>query len=96
MKPAAIPLLAACAVSLAACAYPDPDAGGNPNHMPYAGDAGSVYDKAANPPSDARHTSYDAYGPLPANLPSDETLPAPSMPAANPVMPVPAAPAPAR
>jgi len=95
MKPAAVFLLAASAFCLTACAYPDTDAGGNPNHMPYAGDAGSVYDKAANPPSDIGQASYDARGPL-AHLPSDETLPPATMPSASPVMPIPANPAPVR
>jgi hypothetical protein len=88
MKPAAIFLLAASVLCLTACAYPDADAGGNPNHMPYAGDAGSLYDKAANPPSDNGRVTYDATGPL-AHLPSDETLPPATMPSANPVMPIP-------
>ena len=95
MKPAAVFLLASSALCLTACAYPDTDAGGNPNHMPYAGDAGSVYDKVANPPSDIGQASYDARGPL-AHLPPDETLPPATMPSANPVMPVPANPAPVR
>jgi hypothetical protein len=87
MKPIAILLLAASTLCLTACAYPNADAGGNPNRMPYAGDAGSVYDKTANPPSDSGRASYDAYAPL-TSLPADETLPPATMPSANP-MPIP-------
>jgi len=95
MKPIAIFLLAASAFCLAACAYPDADAGGNPDHDPYVGEGGSLYNKTANPPSDNGRASYDAYAPL-TSLPADETLPPATMPSATPVMPVPASPAPLR
>ena len=54
-----------------------PDAG-NPNHFAYAGAPGSVYDVAANPPSDIGRVSYNAYAPLTNNLPADAALPPPT------------------
>ena len=88
----AIAALVAC-VGLGGCQYIEyPSAGpdaGNPNHMAYAGGPGSVYDRAANPPSDIGRASYDAYSPI-NNLPADERLPPATMPAANPAMPAPA------
>jgi len=78
----------ALALALGGCQtieYPShgPDAG-NPNHMAYAGASGSVYDRAANPPSDIGRSSYDAYGPL-TDLPAGDTLPPPG--AAAPLNP---------
>jgi len=75
--------IVALALALGGCQYieyppPGPDAG-NPNHMPYAGGPGSLYDRAANPPSNIGRVSYDAYAPLANNLPADETLPAPNL-----------------
>ena len=51
---------------------------GNPAHDAYAGQPGSVYDAAANPPRDIGQVAYDPNAPLPRNLPADATLP--SMP----------------
>ncbi len=74
--------IVALALALGGCQsleYPShgPDAG-NPNRMAYAGDPGSVYDRAANPPGNIGRATYDAYAPL-TNLPADEMLPAPSL-----------------
>jgi hypothetical protein len=74
----AVIALALC-VGLAGCQYikypHGPDAG-NLNHAAYAGDPGSVYDRAANPPTNIGRAAYDPNAPLPAHMPADETLPA--------------------
>ena len=88
----------ALALALGGCQYieyplPGPDAG-NPNRMAYAGQPGSLYDRAANPPTDIGRASYNAYAPLANNLPADETLPPPTLPGplAGPVTAAPLAP----
>lgn len=88
MKAAALLMLALSAASLSACAYPDPDAGGNPNHFAYAGDPGSAYDRAANPPKDIGQVAYNPDAPLADTLPADAP---PTQPAAEtaPVLPTP-------
>jgi hypothetical protein len=84
--------IVALALTLGGCQYveyplPGPDAG-NPSRMPYAGGPGSLYDSAANPPSNIGRASYDAYSPL-TNLPADEALPPPSAPLAVTAAPLP-------
>ena len=37
---------------------------GNPNWQPYAGQAGSTYDSAANPPKTVGTVAYNPYAPL--------------------------------
>lgn len=80
MKTTAIFALLAAAASLTACAYPDPNAAdvGNPNHFAYAGEAGSAYDPAVNPPKNIGQVAYDPNQPLPNNLPADAALPPPA------------------
>jgi hypothetical protein len=60
---------------------------GNPDRTPYAGDPGSVYDRAANPPANSGRLFYNPNGPLPTHMPADETLP-PAPPPIN-VTPLP-------
>lgn len=77
----AVSALVLC-VALGGCQYikyptHGPDAG-NPDHDAYAEEPGSTYDHAANPPTNIGRASYDAYAPLAANLPADETLPPPA------------------
>lgn len=76
MKPIRIAALLAAA-SLSACAYPDPKAAdvGNPNHFAYAGEAGSFYDPAVNPPKDIGQVAYNPNQPLAMNLPAGMVLP---------------------
>ena len=76
MKPIRIAALLAAA-SLSACAYPDPKAAdvGNPNHYAYAGEAGSFYDPAVNPPKDIGQVAYNPNQPLEYNLPAGDPMP---------------------
>lgn len=75
MKIAAIALV--LCFGLAGCQFfadphgPNP---GNPDSAAYAGDPGSVYDRAANPPSNIGRASYDPNAPLPASLPASQAL----------------------
>ena len=57
---------------------------GNPNGDAYAGQPGSTYDKAANPPQTIGVVAYDPFAPLPPQ--SGNPIPAPASlnPAANP------------
>lgn len=85
------------AASLTACAYPDPKAAdvGNPNHVAYAGEPGSVYDPAANPPKNVGQVAYDPD----QLLPNNSALPPPTAPgavASAPLDPAAGAPAPRR
>ena len=76
----AIFLAAVSAVSLSGCeyiSYPTEPAG-NPGDLPYAGQPGSVYDPAANPPRDIGQVSYNANGPLEKNLPAGAYIPPPA------------------
>jgi hypothetical protein len=57
-----------------------PQSPGNPNGQSYAGQPGSTYDAAANPPKTVGTVSYDPYGPLPATAPGAP----PATPPANP------------
>ncbi|HWC62356.1 MAG TPA: hypothetical protein VG501_01960 [Rhizomicrobium sp.] len=43
---------------------------GNPNWDAYAGEVGSTYDRAANPPQTIGTASYDPYAPLPSVAPA--------------------------
>lgn len=54
---------------------------GNPNHQPYAGAPGSMYDAAANPPQASGTVAYDPRAPLPAAktaIPAPMATPAPA------------------
>lgn len=42
-----------------------PGPAGNPDHEPYLGETGSVYDSAANPPRTDAVVAYDPNAPLP-------------------------------
>jgi len=86
MKPICVFALLGVATSLTACAYPDPKApdAGNPNHLAYAGEAGSAYDPAVNPPRNLGQVTYDPNQPLPNNLPAGSALPSP-VPSGNAV-----------
>lgn len=59
-------------------AFPGPD--GNPEHDAYAGQPGSVYDPAANPPQMLGTVTYnpDAVTPQVAPIPQAQTAPAPA------------------
>lgn len=70
MKTAALFALGLAAISLSACAYPwrVPMYGpspGNPDHDAYAGEPGSSYDMAANPPMSPPPVAYNPQAPLP-------------------------------
>ena len=47
-----------------------PGPSGNPDWNAYAGQPGSTYDAAANPPRTIGTVTYDPYAPLPAVTPS--------------------------
>jgi hypothetical protein len=47
-----------------------PHSAGNRNWDPYAGQPGSTYDTAANPPQTIGTVSYNPYGPLPPVSPA--------------------------
>jgi len=42
-----------------------PSSDGNPNGLPYAGQPGSIYDAAANPPRTDSMVTYNPLAPLP-------------------------------
>ena len=88
MIPTALFALLAATASLTACAYPDhnaPDVG-NLNHFAYAGEPGSAYDRAANPPRDIGQVAYDPNQPLALNLPAND--PQPPIPPSETTAPV--------
>jgi hypothetical protein len=60
---------------------------GNPNGDPYAGQPGSTYDKAANPPQTIGVVTYDPYAPLPPQANNPIPVPASSLPAAGGALP---------
>ena len=90
---AALSLLLAAA-GLTACTS-DPDAAnpGNPNHMAYAGEPGSVYDAAANPPRNIGQVAYNPNQPLDTNLPFNQRLPTATSEPLQPLVPPPGSPA---
>jgi hypothetical protein len=47
-----------------------PNSAGNPNWDSYAGQAGSTYDAAANPPKTNGPAAYNPYAPLPSVAPA--------------------------
>jgi hypothetical protein len=57
-----------------------PGDAGNPNAQPYLGGAGSIYDQAANPPSNIGGVTYnpDAVAPVPADMSIPDAAPAAS------------------
>jgi hypothetical protein len=59
-------------------AFPGPD--GNPDRQPYAGQPGSVYDPAANPPRQIGTVAYNPDAPAPGD-------PALQIPPVNPLPP---------
>lgn len=84
MKFAALTALLLATASLGACQYIHPLSGpdaGNPNHTPYAGEPGSVYDSAANPPRSGPPGTYNPQAPIPnvapAGVPSATVQPLP-------------------
>ena len=67
-----------------------PQSPGNPNGQPYAGQPGSTYDQAANPPKTAGVVTYDPYAQLPpqAGAPVSAPVTAPgAMPPPGPQPP---------
>jgi hypothetical protein len=84
---AALVALALC-TALGACHYirypSGPDAG-NPNHRPYAGEKGSTYDMAANPPFSGPPATYNPQAPLP---PVATPQPTPPAATARPLPPI--------
>ena len=60
---------------------------GNPNGDPYAGQPGSVYDKAANPPQTIGTVTYDPFAPLPPQSGNPTPAPAPMNPAPGAAQP---------
>jgi hypothetical protein len=57
-----------------------PGLDGNPDHQPYAGRPGSVYDAAANPPRQIGTVAYNPHTPAPGD-------PALQIPPVNPLPP---------
>jgi hypothetical protein len=57
-----------------------PQSPGNPNGDAYIGQAGSVYDKAANPPRTAGVVTYNPYAPLPPQANASTVTPTPAAP----------------
>ena len=47
-----------------------PESAGNPNWDNYAGQPGSTYDTAANPPQTIGQVQYNPYAPLPSVTPA--------------------------
>jgi hypothetical protein len=63
-------------LSLAACSpltTLTPGNAGNPNAFPYVASAGSVYDQAANPPSNIGGVTYNPDAPI--TVPADMSIP---------------------